>query len=97
MLHAHPEMTLRDHVVAASRLNRELIEHLDQSLIPKVHALRRETRPDSSAGDGVSGDRTIHAAAAKLLENDTFAVDVYQQLIAHCETIRKVVQELTEG
>jgi len=88
------ELTLRDRVVAAMRLNRELIEHLDQGFVPKVHQLRRVTRP-LRPGDEPVGDKTVHAQAAAVLEADHFTVDVYQQLIAHCESIRKSVQELT--
>lgn len=97
MPHARPEMTLREHVVAATRLNRELAEHLEQSLIPKVHELRRATNLDGASEKSIASDRTIHAAAAQVLENDDFSVEVYHQLIAHCETIRKTVRELTGG
>jgi hypothetical protein len=89
------ELTLRDRVVAAIRLNRELVEHLDQGFVPKVHQLRRVTRPPKAGDDAPPGDKTVHAQAAAVLEADHFTVDVYQQLIAHCESIRKSVQELT--
>lgn len=97
MPHARPEMTLREHVVAATRLNRELAEHLEQSLLPKVQDLRRATKLSSSGEESMPSDRTIHAAAAQVLENDDFSVEVYQQLISHCESIRKTVRELTGG
>ena len=90
------ELTLRDRVVAAMRLNRELIEHLEQGFVPKVHALRRVTRPEKPGSDAPPpGDKTVHASAGAVLESDHFTVGVYQQLIAHCESIRKAVQELT--
>lgn len=88
------EMSLRDRVVAAIRLNRELIEHLDQGFAPKVHQLRRMTRPPKP-GEEMTSDKTVHSQAAAVLESDHFAVGVYQQLIAHCESIRKSVDELT--
>ena len=89
------ELTLRDRVVAAIRLNRELIEHLDQGMVPKVHQLRRATRATRPGEEAPPGDKTVHAQAAAVLESDHFTVGVYQQLIAHCESIRKSVQELT--
>ena len=88
------ELTLRDRVVAAIRLNRELIEHLDQGFVPKVHQLRRLTRPPKT-GEEVAGDKAVHSQASAVLESDNFAVRVYGNLIAHCESIRKSVQELT--
>jgi hypothetical protein len=88
------DLALRDRVVAAIRLNRELIEHLDQGFVPKVHQLRRLTRPPRP-GDEIPGDKAVHAQAASVLESDNFALRVYADLIAHCESIRKSVQELT--
>ncbi|MBA3312451.1 MAG: hypothetical protein M3552_10925 [Planctomycetota bacterium] len=88
------DLTLREHVVAAIRSNRELIEHLEQGFIPKVHSLRRVTRPDRD-GSTPPGDKVVHAAAATVLEADHFTVGVYQRLIAHCELIREAVQDVT--
>ena len=95
MPHSPDELTLRDRVVVSIRSNRELIEHLEQSFIPKVHALRKMTRPDRPADPPPPGDRTVHAAAATVLEADNFTVGVYERLIAHCESIRVAVQDLT--
>ena len=96
MHQAPDDLTLRDRVVAAIRLNRELLEHLEQGFVPKVHSLRRVTRPERPGSDATSpGDKTVHATAADVLESDHFTVGIYQQLIAHCESIRKAVQELT--
>ncbi len=94
MAHMPTELTLRERVVAAMRSNRELVEHLEQSFIPKVHVLRRVTRPETSDANP-PGDRVVHAAAATVLEADHFTVGVYQKLIAHCELIREAVQDVT--
>jgi hypothetical protein len=89
------ELTLRDRVVVSIRSDRELIEHLEQAFIPKVHALRKLTRGERQADAAPPGDRTVHAAAAAVLEADNFTVGVYERLIAHCESIRTAVEELT--
>lgn len=89
------DLSLRDRVVAAIRLNRELVEHLDQGFVTKVHHLRRVTRPPKPGEESPPGDKTVHSEAAAVVESDNFTVGVYQQLIAHCESIRKSVQELT--
>src|SRR5690606_41733428 len=83
-------------LTAAIRLNRELIEHLEQGFIPKVHALRRYTRPEKSEA-APPGDKTVHAAAATVLEADNFSVNVYEQLATHCMAICRTVDELTSG
>jgi len=87
------DLTLRERVVAAMRSNRELIEHLEQSFIPKVHTLRRVTRPEQPGADE-PGDKVVHSAAASVLEADHFTVGVYQHLIAHCELIREAVHDV---
>jgi len=84
---------LRERVVAAMRSNRELVQHLEQGFIPKVHALRKVARPDQSPGDE-PGDKVVHAAAATVLESDHFTVGVYQHLIGHCELIREAVHDV---
>lgn len=90
------DLTLRDRVVVLLRLNRELIEHLEQGFVPKVHSLRRSTRPEKAGSDSAMlGDKTIHATAASVLESDHFTVGIYQKLIAHCESVRTTVQGLT--
>ncbi len=89
------DLALRDRVTAAIRLNRELLEHLEQGFVTKVHQLRRVTRPPKPGDEAPPGDKTVHSQAAVVLESDHFTVGVYQQLIAHCESIRKSVQELT--
>ena len=91
------EMTLRERVAASQRLNRELVEHLDQGFIPKVHNLRRVTRTDSRPHEEGPGDRTVHSAAGEVLEADQFTIGVYQQLIAHCESVRRSVQQMTDS
>lgn len=89
------DLTLRERVVAAMRSNRELIQHLEQGFVPKVHALRRVSRPDQSGADE-PGDKVVHAAAATVLEADHFTVGVYQHLIAHCELIREAVHDVID-
>lgn len=88
------ELTLRERVVAAIRSNRELVEHLEQSFIPKVHTLRKVTRPEKP-GTPSPADKIVHASAGTVLEADHFNVGVYQRLIGHCELIREAVQDLT--
>jgi hypothetical protein len=87
------DLTLRERVVAAMRSNRELIEHLEQGFIPKVHTLRRVTRPEQPSADE-PGDKVVHSSAATVLEADHFTVGVYQHLIAHCELIREAVHDV---
>lgn len=89
------EMTLRDRVVAAIRLNRELVEHLEQGFVPKVHSLRRVTRAERAGDAAPPGDKTVHASAGTVLESDHFTVGVYQKLMSHCESIRGAVEEMT--
>lgn len=90
------DLVLRDRVVAAMRLNRELTEHVEQALIPKVHALRRLTRADRPADDPPPGDKTVHAQAAAVLEADHFTVELYEKLRSYCDSIRRSVEAIGE-
>ena len=93
MAQASPDdLTLRDRVAAAVRLNRELVEHVEQSLIPQVHALRKMTPPDPPADEPPPGDKTVHSQAAAVLDADHFTVALYEQLKLYCDSIRRSVE-----
>lgn len=89
------EMTLHERLLAAKRLNRELVIHLEQAFIPQSHSLGRVTRVASSTDDNAANHRTIHTTAAQVLESDDFTVGLYEQLIACAESIRKSAQEMS--
>ncbi len=94
-MHKLEEMTLHERLLAAQRLNRELVEHLEQGFIPKAHNLRRVTRVGSSADDSAANHRTIHTTAAQVVESDDFTVGLHENLIACGESIRKSAQEMS--
>ena len=63
------DLTLRDKCREAQRIVREMIDHLDQALLPKVKNLRKLARAREAGYDPASvRDVTIRAQAASLLD-----------------------------
>ena len=72
-------MTLRQKLMEADKLTRELIDHLDRGFLPKAHNLRRITR-HGSEGDESTTDLTVRSTADQVLESASFTVNVAQGL-----------------
>jgi len=82
-------LTLREMLVEAEHLCRELSEHLDQSFIPKCLELTRLVRPINGEPPDVRAleDVTLRTQAARILETDTFTEKVFQKLSEYCQAI----------
>jgi hypothetical protein len=67
------QLTLRDKIREAARRTHELNEHLEQAFVPKVHDLRKVTKPQepNSETPPVS-DLTVRHQAASVLESDQY-------------------------
>jgi hypothetical protein len=90
-------LTLREMLIEAERLSRELSEHLDQSFIPKCLELTRLVRPINGEPPDVRAleDVTLRTQAARILETDTFTDKVFQQLLDYCQAIEGAVNKIT--
>src|SRR5580698_554980 len=67
------QLTLRDKIREAARRSHELNEHLEQAFVPKVHHLRKLTRPPEAEADVVPvSDATVRTQAATVLESETY-------------------------
>ena len=71
------QLTLRELFTNAERLAREIIEHLEQGFIPKIHNLDRLVRAQEEGADEVL-DVTVRNTAAAALSSDEFS----QKLLA---------------
>ncbi len=92
--------TLREQLVEAERLSRELAEHLDQSFIPKCLELTRLVRPINGEPPDVRvlEDVTVRTQAARILETETFTERVFEQLADYCKAIEVSVNRIaSEG
>ena len=54
-------MTLRQKLIEADKLTRELTDHLERGFVPKVHNLRRVTRHGSETENDSITDLTVRS------------------------------------
>jgi hypothetical protein len=93
-------LTLREMLVEAERLTREVSEHLDQSFIPKCLELTRLVRPINGEPPDVRAleDVTLRTQTARILDTDNFTEKVFEQLSDYCNAIEGAVSKIaSEG
>jgi len=82
------QLTLHELLTNSERLTRELIEHLEQGFIPKVHHLRRLTRMSKTDVDlDKLEDVTVRTHAARVLESENFTNQLYERLAGYVTAI----------
>jgi hypothetical protein len=91
------QMTVREMLIEAERLTRELGEHLDQSFIPKCHELSRLVRPINGEAPDIRAleDVTVRTQAARILETETFTEVLFQKLTEYCNALDEAVGRIT--
>jgi hypothetical protein len=83
-------LPLRELFTQAERLNREVIEHLEQSFMPRVNDLERLVRGFSNAAERTAiSDVAIRNAAASVIKSDEFAQKLYKKMQAHVLAIHE--------
>jgi hypothetical protein len=65
-------LTLRQKLIEADKLARELTDHLERGFVPRVHNLRRVTQHGTEDSEVVT-DVTVRSTADQVLESDDFA------------------------
>lgn len=89
------QMTLRNKIHEAERRSHELIEHLEQAFVPKVHDLRKLTRPQEPGSEAPPvADVTIRHQAAAVLESDQYTESLDVEATALFEAIASEVDQL---
>lgn len=77
------QLTLRDKIREAARRSHELNEHLEQAFVPKVHQLRKLTRPAEPGSDAAPvSDTTIRHQSAAVLESEKYTVKLDDEATA---------------
>ena len=67
------QLTLRDKIREAARRSNELSEHLEHAFVPKVHQLRKLTRPQEPGSDAIPiADVTIRHQAAIVQDSENY-------------------------
>ena len=81
-------LTLREKLIDAEKLTRELVEHLERGFIPKVHQLRRTARRATNPEhqDDIK-DLTIRNSVDQILKSD----DYTRQLCGRAATLLNAI------
>lgn len=89
-------LTLREQLVEAQRLSRELAEHLDQAFLPKCLELTRLMRPINGEPPDIRAleDVTVRTQASRILETETFTEKVFEELSEYCKAIEAGVNKI---
>jgi hypothetical protein len=90
-------LTLREKLIEAEKLSRELIDHLERGFIPKAHELRRQARranePDHQ--DEIK-DVTVRSMVDQVLHSDDYTRqlgDRAERLLAAIDTDVRTIFE----
>lgn len=90
---------LRDLCKEAERLTREVIDHLENNLIPKSQELHNLVKPDSpfaEAGEPVK-DITVRNQAATLIESQGFTEQIFRKSSQYFSEIDRQIIQMTGG
>jgi hypothetical protein len=88
-------MTLRQKLIEADKLSRELLDHLERGFVPRIHNLRRVTRQGSDADQEDVTDLTVRSCVAQVLESDDFAFRLSEALKQFLSAIDAETRQLT--
>jgi hypothetical protein len=82
-------LPLRDVCKEAERLTRELVDHLENNLVPRTREMHELVKPDSpfNTSEGSVKDVTVRNQAANLLESQDFTEQLFLKTRQYLETI----------
>lgn len=91
------QLTLRDKIREAARRSHDLNEHLEQAFVPKVHQLRKLTRPPEPEAIPAS-DMSIRHQSAIVMDCENYTVGMDDDVSALFASIEEELQKvLTKG
>ncbi len=84
-------LPLREVCKEAERLTREVVDHLENNLIPRTREVHELVKPDSpfNTSEGTVKDVTIRNQAANLLESQDFAEQLFLRTRQYLAAIDK--------
>lgn len=86
-------LTYREKIRDFAHLSRELADHLQQAMVPRVTRLQEVIHPTLSAHEAEVPDVTVRTLVSSLLESERFAAEICERLERYAAGI---VQETTE-
>ena len=89
------QLTLRDKIREAARRSHELNEHLEQAFVPKVHQLRKLTRPAEPGTDAIPvSDTSIRTQSATVLDSENYTAQLDADATALFTAIVEAVDQI---
>ena len=88
-------LTPREKFTEAARSVRELLEHLEQAVLPKVQDFRQKTRWEENNPSQVT-DLTIRKLAEELIRRDDYTRRVCDRLSPIMESLAKDLKNIME-
>ena len=90
-------LTLREKLIDAEKLSRELVDHLERGFIPKVHQLRRTARRAANPEhQSEIRDLTIRNSVDQVLKSDDYTRQLCDRAAALLNSIDTDVRTIFE-
>ncbi len=82
----------------AEHLTRELCDHLERGVVPKIQSLGRAVRPTKGSDDpSLVEDGVVRNQAVQVLESDQFTEQLAEKLTRLLGAIDKNVERIVSG
>ena len=92
------DYTVRELFTESERLARELVDHLENGFVPKLHALRDLVSPRRNAPDELPiEDSVVRTQTSNILTSDHFGDHLATRLIELCHAIDVGVEKIVSG
>lgn len=87
------QQTLREQFTHAEQLTKELVDHLEHNLLPKIHDLKKLVQTELK-GEAAVEDITVRNSAGNVLESARFADEVSGKMTAYFTSINQSVTRI---
>lgn len=87
------QQTLREQFTHAEQLTKELVDHLEHNLLPKIHDLKKLVQTELK-GEAVVEDITMRNRASHVLESVRFADEVSDKMTVYFTSISQSVARI---
>ncbi len=87
------QQTLREQFTNAEQLTKELVDHLEHNLLPKIQDLKKLVQTELK-GEAVAEDITVRNHASNVLESARFADEISEKMAAYFTSINQSVARI---
>ena len=87
------QQTLREQFTHAEQLTKELVDHLEHNLLPKIHDLKKLVQTELK-GEAVVEDITVRNHAVHVLESARFADEISYKMSDYFTSIKQSVARI---